>query len=215
MPSNTSESDNNDSTLVEGNKKDKQYTAAFANPYKRFISYIIDSLIIYSVITLVSFFIVRNEIREEISKINETNLVVRSVENGKSMDNITIVTMNDNSNDIIEKKYSAIENIVFKKLTKNKFFRYMIFIVPLIYYILFLYYKQSTIGEGFMNLIVVRSDGQKLELDDIIKRVFLFMISRNLFIAPIAIILPIFSTKNKMTLYDFFSNSYIIEVSNA
>lgn len=215
MPDNTPKSDNNNSTLIEENKEDKQYTAAFAGPYKRFISYVIDSLIIYSVITLISFFIVRNEIREEISKINETNLVVRSVENGKSMDNITIVTMNDNSNDIIEKKYSAIENIVFKKLTKNKFFRYMIFIVPLIYYILFLYYRQGTIGEGFMNLIVVRSDGQKLELDDIIKRVFLFMISRNLFIAPIAIILPIFSTKNKMTLYDFFSNSYIIEVSNA
>ena len=214
MSENTPEPDN-DSTIVEIDKKDKQYTAAFASPYKRFISHVIDSLIIYSVISLVSFFIVRNEIREEIDKINEANMVVMPERSGKSADNITVVTMDNNSSDIIEKKYSAVENIIFNKLTKNKLFRYIVLVVPIIYYILFLYYRQNTLGEGFIGLIVVRSDGQKLGLDDIIKRVFLFMISKNLFIAPVAIILPIFSTKNKMTLYDFFSNSYVIEVSNA
>ena len=143
MPDNAPESDNDPTIIEEGKegKEDKQqYTAAFANPYKRFVSHIIDSLIIYSVITLVSFFIVRDEIREEINKINESSIVVESKKDTKSADNMTIVTINDNSNDIFEKKYSAIENVIFKKLTKNKFFRYMIFIVPNIYYILFLYY---------------------------------------------------------------------------
>lgn len=216
-----SEPDNN-YIRGKGDEKTKQYTAAFASPHKRFISYIIDSFIIYSIITLASFFIVRNEIREEIDKINETSIVIGAEQDAKTIgngaaaaDGITIVDIDNSPNNIIEKKYSAIESVVIKKLTKNKFFRYITFLIPLIYYILFLYYQQNTLGESFMNLTVVRSDGQKLEFNDIFNRVFLFMISKNLFIAPVAIILPIFSTKNKITLYDFFSGSYVIEVSNA
>lgn len=215
-----SEPDNN-YIRGKGDEKTKQYTAAFASPHKRFISYIIDSFIIYSVITLVSFFIVRNEIREEINKINGTNIVVgteqdtKTIGNGTTADGITIVDIDSSPNNIIEKKYNVIESVVIKKLTKNKFFRYITFLIPLIYYILFLYYQQNTPGESFMNLTVVRNDGQKLEFNDIFNRVFLFMISKNLFIVPVAIILPIFATKNKITLYDFFSGSYVIEVSNA
>lgn len=215
-----SEPDNN-YIRRKGDEKTKQYTAAFASPHKRFISYIIDSFIIYSVITLVSFFIVRNEIREEINKINGTNIVVgteqdtKTIGNGTTADGITIVDIDSSPNNIIEKKYNVIESVVIKKLTKNKFFRYITFLIPLIYYILFLYYQQNTPGESFMNLTVVRNDGQKLEFNDIFNRVFLFMISKNLFIVPVAIILPIFATKNKITLYDFFSGSYVIEVSNA
>ncbi len=216
-----SEPDNN-YIRGKGDEKTKQYTAAFASPHKRFISYIIDSFIIYSVITLVSFFIVRDEIREEIDKINETSIVVGAEQDAKTIgngaaaaDGITIVDIDSSPNNIIEKKYNVIESVVIKKLTKNKFFRYITFLIPLIYYILFLYYQQNTPGESFMNLTVVRNDGQKLEFNDIFNRVFLFMISKNLFIVPVAIILPIFSTKNKITLYDFFSGSYVIEVSNA
>ena len=78
----------------------------------------------------------------------------------------------------------------------------------------FLYYKQRTLGENLLNLVVVRSDGQKLNFNDVFNRVFLFIISKNIFIAPITIILPIFTTKNKITLYDFFTNTYVIEVFN-
>ena len=192
--------------------KDKQYTSAFANPYKRFISYAIDSTIIYSIITIISFFIVRNDIREEIDKINKDDIVVFETDKNIQKE---IINIDNTSPETIEKKYKAIENIIIKKLMKNKFFKYTALLAPIIYYMLFLYYRQRTPGESLMNLTVIRTDGQKLEFNDILNRVCLFMISKNLFIAPVATILPIFSTKNKITLYDFFTNTYVIEVSNA
>lgn len=184
-----------------------QYKANFANPYKRFISYAIDSTIIYSIIVLLSFFIVRDDIREEIRNFDEEESATFEINNN----NIINV---ENSKNTLEKKHSIIEKIVTKKLIQSKLFRYIALFIPVIYYMYFLYYKQRTLGENLLNLVVVRSDGQKLNFNDVFNRVFLFIISKNIFIAPITIILPIFTTKNKITLYDFFTNTYVIEVFN-
>lgn len=184
-----------------------QYKANFANPYKRFISYAIDSTIIYSIIVLLSFFIVRDDIREEIRNFDEEESTTFEINNN----NIVNV---ENSKNTLEKKHSIIEKIVTKKLIQSKLFRYIALFIPVIYYMYFLYYKQRTLGENLLNLVVVRSDGQKLNFNDVFNRVFLFIISKNIFIAPITIILPIFTTKNKITLYDFFTNTYVIEVFN-
>ena len=71
--------------------------------------------------------------------------------------------------------------------------------------------KRTTIGQQIFNLTVIKKDGSKLEFGDVISRVFAFSICKILFLIPFTIIIPILKSKEKTTLYDYFTDTRVIE----
>ena len=72
--------------------------------------------------------------------------------------------------------------------------------------------KRATIGQQLFGLMVITKTGNNLTFNDIINRVFLFTLCKIIFIAPFTIVIPVFVTQNKTTLYDYFTNTYVIKL---
>lgn len=204
---------------VSENKEEFQYKISVATPSKRFLAFIIDTIIVYIIISLFIFsfikddikYIVNNGLKDEISlDINDDNSITNIKNTTISKEKIkneeyTKVTINN-------KTYEEMRRILVKKLNSNRLFRYTTFLIPLLYNILFLYFKKGTVGQLILHLMVVRNDGNELSFNDTMNRVCLFTIFKNMFLAPVTIILPVIFSKKQMTAYDYLSDTFVVEV---
>lgn len=204
---------------VSENKEEFQYKISVATPSKRFLAFIIDTIIVYIIISLFIFsfikddikYIVNNGLKDEISlDINDDNSITNIKNTTISKEKIkneeyTKVTINN-------KTYEEMRRILVKKLNSNRLFRYTTFLIPLLYNILFLYFKKGTVGQLILHLMVVRNDGNELSFNDTMNRVCLFTIFKNMLLAPITIILPVIFSKKQMTAYDYLSDTFVVEV---
>ena len=72
--------------------------------------------------------------------------------------------------------------------------------------------KRATIGQQLFGLMIVKKNAENITFNDVINRVFLFFVCKIPILAVFTIIIPIFYTKNKTTLYDYFSKTYVIKL---
>lgn len=204
---------------ISENKEKFQYKISIATPSKRFLAFVIDTIIVYTMISLFIFSFIKNDIKyvinnglkDEISlNINGDNSITNIKNTTVSKEKIkneeyTKITINN-------KTYEEMRKILVKKLNSNRLFRYTIFLIPLLYNILFLYFKKGTVGQLILHLMIVRNDGNELSFNDTMNRVCLFTIFKNILLAPVTIILPVLFSKKQMTAYDYLSDTFVIEV---
>ena len=195
------------------------YSVNYARPEKRFFAFLVDSVIIYTLISCFIFIVVKKDVIKELDIKSETESSFEidansNISNVKNIDIIKDEKTQELSLQPINKEEKAkkINDIIFNKIYSNKLCRHMIILIPLIYHILYLLTKKrATIGQQIFNLSVIKKDGSKLEFGDIISRVFAFSICKILFLVPFTIIIPILKSKEKTTLYDYFTDTRVIE----
>jgi uncharacterized RDD family membrane protein YckC len=91
---------------------------------------------------------------------------------------------------------------------------YFIFASPIIYNVIWLKTKKrATIGQQLLNLMVIKRDGKNISFNEALNRVCSFMICKVIFLAPFTVIIPVFLTKEKNTLYDFLTSTRVIEIT--
>lgn len=196
------------------------YNINFANPIKRFLAFIIDTIIIYSVIICLIFIIIKKDIIQNIDIEKETEISFNVNSNNEISDikNFNIEIDKETSDKIIvpknkEERFDKLNNLIYNKVYNNKLCKYIILLTPIFYNILYLSSKKrATFGQQIFNLVVVKKNGQQFTFSDIINRVFLFSICKIIFLLPFTIIIPIFFTKNKITLYDYYTDTYVLEI---
>lgn len=204
---------------VSENKEESKYKINVATPGKRFLAFIIDTTIIYIIISLFIFSFIKNDIKDIINN-GLKNEISLDINNDNSITNIknTTVSKEKIKNEeytkitINNKTYEEMRKILVKKLNGNRLFRYTTFLIPLLYNIILLYFKKGTIGQLIFHLMVVRNDGNKLSFNDIMNRVCLFTIFKNMLLAPVTVILPVLFSKKQITAYDYLSDTFVIEV---
>lgn len=196
------------------------YNVNFASPQKRFYAFLIDYFIIYSLITLFIFIIIKKDIISNIDIKNETesSFEIDANNNISNVKNIDVIIDKDSNEQIIKplSKEERIENLntlIINKVYSDKLCRYIIILTPLLYNIIYLFTKKrATLGQQIFNLIVIKQDGSEMNVGDIFNRVFLYSLCKILFLIPFTIIIPVFMNKNKFTLYDYFTNTCVIEI---
>lgn len=198
---------------------DGNYSVNYARPEKRFLAFLVDSVIIYTLIACFIFIVVKKDVIKEldIKKEVESSFEIDANNNVSNLKNMEIIKDEKTRELSIQpvnkdEKIDKINNIIFNKVYSDKLCRHMIILIPLIYHILYLLTKKrATIGQQIFNLSVIKKDGSKLEFGDIVSRVFLFSICKILFLMPFTIIVPILKSKEKTTLYDYFTDTCVIE----
>lgn len=195
----------------------KDYNVVFASPMDRFLAFIIDFIVIYGLTSIFVFLVIKKDILKDINNTVEASFTIDTEGNIDNLKNANITINNDKTlvvPNTKEEKINKINTLVIEKIYKNKFCRYMVMLMPIIYNILYLMSKKSaTIGQQLFRLVVVKQNGEKLNLNSIINRVFASTICCNiLFLVPFTVILPILFSKNKFTLYDYFTNTCVIKV---
>ena len=199
------------------NKKEiNEYNIRIADPITRFCAFIVDSFIIYSILALFIFIVIKKDMIPEDIKNDEASFSIDANNNISDMKNVSIGIENGEKVLNIKSKNERIEDfnkIVSEKIYNNTFCRYFILLFPILYNILYLLTKKrATIGQQLFGLMVITKTGNNLTFNDIINRVFLFTLCKIIFIAPFTIIIPVFVTQNKTTLYDYFTNTYVIKL---
>ncbi len=199
------------------NKKEiNEYNIRIADPITRFCAFIVDSFIIYSILALFIFIVIKKDMIPEAIKNDEASFSIDANNNISDMKNVSIGIENGEKVLNIKSKNERIEDfnkIVSEKIYNNTFCRYFILLFPILYNILYLLTKKrATIGQQLFGLMVITKTGNNLTFNDIINRVFLFTLCKIIFIAPFTIIIPVFVTQNKTTLYDYFTNTYVIKL---
>lgn len=199
------------------NKKEiNEYNIRIADPITRFCAFIVDSFIIYSILALFIFIVIKKDMIPEAIKNDEVSFSIDANNNISDMKNVSIGIENGEKVLNIKSKNERIEDfnkIVSEKIYNNTFCRYFILLFPILYNILYLLTKKrATIGQQLFGLMVITKTGNNLTFNDIINRVFLFTLCKIIFIAPFTIIIPVFVTQNKTTLYDYFTNTYVIKL---
>lgn len=195
------------------------YSVNYARPERRLLAFLVDSVIIYTLVACFIFIVVKKDIIKELDIKNEveSSFEIDANNNISNLKNIEIVK-DEKTQELSlqpvskEEKNDKINNIIFNKIYSNKLCRHMIILIPLIYHILYLMTKKrATVGQQLFNLLVIKKDGSKLEFGDVVSRVFLFSICKMLFLMPFTIIIPILKSKEKITLYDYFTDTRVIE----
>ena len=200
------------------------YDVSFAKPLRRFKAFLIDFVIVYLLLTTLIFLMIKDDIAANIDPIFtdenvETSFEIDSNNNILNAQNVAVETDATTGNTMIKpltKKERAkqINDIVLRKIQDNKWCGYMIILAPILYKILVLLTKKrATIGQRFFNLMVIKKDGEELKIGDIITRVFMCSICKIKFLIPFTIVVPVFISKNNLTLYDYFTNTYVIELN--
>ena len=199
-----------------GKKENDEYNIRIADPVTRFCAFIVDSFIIYSILALFVFIVIKKDMIPEAIKNDEVSFSIDTNNNISDLKNVSIGIENGEKVLNIKSKDERINDfnkIVSEKIYNNVFCRYFILLFPILYNILYLLTKKrATIGQQLFGLMVITKTGNNLTFNDIINRVFLFTLCKIIFIAPFTIIIPVFATKNKTTLYDYFTNTYVIKL---
>ena len=73
--------------------------------------------------------------------------------------------------------------------------------------------KQATIGQQIFNLKVIKRNGKRLDFFSVLNRTLLAIIGFPSFL-PFSFILPVMISKENVALYDFVSNTRVIEITN-
>ena len=197
-------------------KNKESYNVEIADPITRFCAFLVDSFIIYSILSLFIFIIIKKDMIPEAVKNEEVSFSIDANNNIDNLKNVTIDIENGEKVLNIKTKQERIEDfnkIVNEKIYNNQFARYFILLFPIFYNIIYLLTKKrATIGQQLFGLMVITKTGNNLTFNDIINRVFLFTLCKIIFIAPFTIIIPVFVTQNKTTLYDYFTNTYVIKL---
>lgn len=161
------------------------YTIVPASLIKRFGAFLIDSIILSLVLSVILFFVVKD--------------FKKAVFN-------TDVNMNFEID--MEQETQQMK----KAVRKNTSLAVIIFFVPFIYNVLCLKFWKATIGQKLLKLTVV-SENFNLTTRDIINRVCLFVIFRaHILILAITYAIALYMTK-KFTFYDIFSGTKVIEMN--
>ena len=161
------------------------YVIVPASLMKRFAAFLLDSIILSLILSVILFFVV-NDFKKIIFNTN----------------------ININFEEEMEQVVQQIKNTI----KKNTSFVAAMFFVPLIYNILCLKFWKATIGQKLLKLVVV-SENFDLTTRDIINRVCLFIMCRICTIVlAITYIIALCITK-KFTFYDIFSGTKVIEMN--
>ena len=196
------------------NNKDSEISVA--NPFIRFAAFIIDSIIIYSIMAVFLFIYIRKDMIPQAIENNEVSFTINKDNTIIDLKNVTVdiengeKVLNINTK---EERVDEFNQIVFNKIYNNKIARYFIILFPIFYNILYLMTKKrATIGQQLFGLMIVKKNAENITFNDVINRVFLFFVCKIPILAVFTIIIPIFYTKNKTTLYDYFSKTYVIKL---
>lgn len=193
-----------------------EYDVKIADPIVRFFAFLIDSFVIYSILALFIFVTIKKDIVPEAIKNDEVSFTIDSNNNIDNLKNVTLDI--ENGERVLnikskEERINEFNEVVINKVYSNKFTRYFILFFPILYNVLYLLTKKrATIGQQCFGLMVVSKTGTNLTFNDIINRVFLFTLCKIVFLTPFTIIIPVFVTKNRTTLYDYFTNTYVIKI---
>ena len=161
------------------------YTIVPASLIKRFGAFLIDSIILSLVLSVILFFVVK-DFKKVIFNTN--------------------VNMNFEMD--MEQETQQMKNAI----RKNTSIAVAIFFIPFIYNVLCLKFWKATIGQKLLKLTVV-SENFNLTTRDIINRVCLFVIFRaHILVLAITYAIALYMTK-KFTFYDIFSGTKVIEMN--
>ncbi|MDR1499248.1 MAG: RDD family protein [Rickettsiales bacterium] len=197
----------------------EEYQVSFAKPSKRFYAFLIDSAIVYSFIMIILFFVLRGEFGSgmdgngTLSFKIDTDSNITEIQNDGSVS--TQVVAGEKFRAIkLNNSAGSKEKAVREALANNKFCVYVIFCIPILYHITFLMTKKrATVGQQIFNIMVIKRNGKNLPFGDILSRVCMFMLSKALFAVPFGIIIPIFCTKERTTIYDFLTGTRVVEIN--
>ena len=215
---------NGKTTLSKNFNGDVDYVANFASCGRRFGAFLVDIFVIYSIMSVLIFSIIKKDIDQEMSKFDKKEFVevsfdVDSSGNISNIDNTEVVKGGEKNKNTIsiksdDDKKEELKKVVITKIYSNKFCRAIMLFFPLLYHILYLMgRKRATLGQQIFNLVVVKMDGNDLRFGDILSRVFSFSICCGvLFLIPITIIIPLLINK-KFTMYDYFTDTCVIELN--
>lgn len=205
---------------ADGVVNDNNYNISFAKPNKRFFAFLVDSAIIYTLISCFVFIVIKKDLVADgvILKTVESSFEIDANNNISNVKNVEVIVEEKTNEAVVtpiskEDKITKMNEIVINKVYGSRLCRNVIILLPLVYHILYLFTKKrATIGQQMFNLMVIKKNGEKLEFGDIISRVFLFSICKIMFLVPFTIIIPVFVNKNKFTLYDYFTDTCVIEM---
>lgn len=195
------------------------YEVVFANPLKRFAAYLLDFFLVSMFIMLILYFAFKKNLQEfknykSLATSKEGTEIQFTIDTNNNISDLSIA--NDNLDNIkISNKNQVIntQEEFLKMLMQNKLYIYIVFFIPIVYNIIFLLTKkQATIGQQLFNLTVIKRDNNKIRFNDAINRSCLFALSKMPIIALFTIVLPVFLTKEKTTIYDFLSGTRVIEI---
>jgi uncharacterized RDD family membrane protein YckC len=189
----------------------KDFTMIY--PVERFLSFLVDTLIISGVILLLLW------ARQQDQKRGN---VVFSMQNRPKVDKFFVGTktnspidlkLNDNFDYLIYSEGKNIERASVAAIDfKDSQMEFFLLLVPMMYYILLLYFRHQTVGQAFFRLRVVDSYGGDLSLGELFSRVFLYLLlSRIPFGLFMAALSTLFTCKH-VTIYDYLTGTFVVKV---
>ena len=160
-------------------KENDEYNIRIADPVTRFCAFIVDSFIIYSILALFVFIVIKKDMIPEAIKNDEVSFSIDTNNNISDLKNVSIGIENGEKVLNIKSKDERINDfnkIVSEKIYNNVFCRYFILLFPILYNILYLLTKKrATIGQQLFGLMVITKTGNNLTFNDIINRVFFLL----------------------------------------